>query len=232
MPREPRLDAVFEELVREIDRYLSTFQGESIRKVRAGIRQWGAGPVKVVKSQPCPLAAHLDHALALISAGGHADLAAAIAAASAHLCWITYDGYPRSQIGEKFAQGHCFASIVGEGGGLEAADFDLGLFLIAPNILYRDHQHAATELYAPLTGPHGWRFKPGDPLTWKPAHQPVWNPPFLPHATKVGNVPFLCIFAWTESVNETAIVVPADDWAALEAETPSARNLALTGDAR
>ena len=84
-------------------------------------------------------------------------------------------------------------------------------------MLYRDHCHAAPELYAPLTGPHGWRFGPGRPLMVKPAHQPVWNPPYPPHLTKVGPVPFLCLFGWTRDVNEVARVMPAADWPELEA---------------
>ncbi|MDZ7908534.1 MAG: dimethylsulfonioproprionate lyase family protein [Gemmobacter sp.] len=118
-----------------------------------------------------------------------------------------------------FADGHAFASLLGEAAPIPAQDFDLGLFLIAPHVLYRDHAHAAPELYAPLTGPHGWRFGPGRPLVLKPAHQPVWNPPQRPHLTKVGALPFLCLFAWTREVNSPARVIPADDWPALEALT-------------
>ena len=79
-----------------------------------------------------------------------------------------------------------------------------------------DHRHAAPELYAPLTGPHGWRFRAGRPLIVKPAHQPVWNPPHQSHLTKVGAVPFLSLFVWTRDVNQAAQVIPADDWATLE----------------
>src|SRR5690606_3198319 len=107
----------------------------------------------------------------------HPVLANAIHTAAPHLGWITYDGYPADQIGPDFGQNHAFASLIGSAGHLPAPDFDFGLFLIAPHILYRDHHHAAPELYAPLTGPHGWRFRPGGPLTLKPAHVPVWNPP-------------------------------------------------------
>lgn len=80
---------------------------------------------------------------------------------------------------------------------LAAEDFDMGIFLVAPDTLYRDHQHAAPELYAPLTGPHGWRFGPGRPLQIKHAHEPVWNPPQQPHLTKTGKIPFLSLFVWT-----------------------------------
>ena len=93
---------------------------------------------------------------------GHENpqLAQAISAASPYLPWANYDGYPREEIGHAFADGHAYAPLMGAGAAVPAADFELGLFLIAPNLLYRDHNHAAPELYVPLTGPHGWRFGP------------------------------------------------------------------------
>jgi hypothetical protein len=56
-------------------------------------------------------------------------------------------------------------------------------------------------------------------LIIKPAHAPVWNPPQQPHLTKVGPVPFLALFVWTRDVDIPALVLPAQDWAALEAST-------------
>ena len=132
------------------------------------------------------------------------QLVRAIAAAAPHLGWTTYDAYPRDRIGEGFAAGHAFAPIAGGGAPFAAGSFEMGLFLIAPHVLYRDHLHKAPELYAPLTGPHGWRFAPGRQLIVKPAGEPVWNPPLQPHLTKVGPDPFLCLFAWTRDVDEPA----------------------------
>ncbi|MGL6209830.1 MAG: dimethylsulfonioproprionate lyase family protein, partial [Paracoccaceae bacterium] len=144
-------------------------------------------------------------------------LAQAIGTAADHLEWITYTGYPRAEIGAGFQNAHAYAMILGGDAPFRAQNFDLGLFLIAPDVLYRDHRHAAPELYAPLTGPHGWRFGPAGPLTLKPAHLPVWNPPHQPHLTKTGAVPFLAFFVWTKDVNELAHVIAAPDWAELEA---------------
>ena len=143
-------------------------------------------------------------------------VAQAIAAAAPHLCWITYDAYPRKEIGEAFASGHAFATLRGSEAPFAAEDFELGLFLMAPGTLYRDHQHAAPELYAPLTGPHGWRFGAGRKLIVMSAHMPVWNPPMRPHLTLCGDVPFLSLFVWTRSVSQAARIVPADDWVTLE----------------
>ena len=97
------------------------------------------------------------------------------------------------------------------------ATLTLASFSSPPHVLYRDHHHAAPELYVPLTGPHGWRFGPGRPLVVKPALLPVWNPPQRPHLTKVGPTPFLALYGWTRDVQAAASVIPATDWPALEA---------------
>lgn len=218
LPDLPAPDAAAEilALVDEADIYLASLPGPGVAELRAGIAAARGGPVTPGGNPNAVMAAHLAPALAALTES-HPALAAAIAAAAPHLYWVTYDAYPRDQIGEAFATGHAFASLIGGGAPIAAEDFDLGLFLIAPHVLYRDHNHAAPELYAPLTGPHGWRFGPGEPLVVKPAHQPVWNDPFRPHCTKVGAVPFLCLFGWTRDVNEPARVLPAPDWPELEA---------------
>jgi len=149
----------------------------------------------------------------------HRPLAQAIGDAAGRLDWAPYSGYPLAEIGPYFPNGQAAGSIMGAPAPFAAQDIDLGLFLIAPNVVYRDHNHAAPELYAPLTGPHGWRFGPDRPLVIKPAHEPVWNPPHQPHLTKVGAVPFLCLYVWTRDVAELAKVIPASDWPELEALT-------------
>lgn len=204
-------------LVDEADRYFATLPGAGVAEVRAGLATWRHGPVS--PAEPAPNAvrdAHLPAALAAL-APTHPALAQTIAAAAPYLRWISYDGYDPALIGPYFAQGHAYASILGEDAVIPAREYDLGVFLIAPHVLYRDHHHAAPELYTPLTGPHGWRFGPGRPLVIKPAHAPVWNPPHRPHATKVGSVPFLCLFGWTRDVQQVAQVIPAMDWPQLEA---------------
>lgn len=210
--------AALRALVQEADRYLATLPGPGVAEVRAGVADWRDGPVvpaRVATGSPVVLE-HLPAALALLGQNRPA-LAHAIAEAAPALDWVTYDLYPPVAIGAAFAEGHAFARIIGDGAAIPARDFDLGLFLIAPHVLYRDHCHPAPELYAPLTGPHGWRFAPDSPLVVKGAHEPVWNPPDQPHATKVGPVPFLCIYGWTRDVDLPAVVIPAGDWPELEA---------------
>jgi hypothetical protein len=209
--------AALRALIDEADRYLATLPGHGVDEVRAGVTAWRAGPVTpagATTANPV-VSAHLPAAVALLDQDQPA-LARAIAEAAPALDWRPYDRYPPADIGAAFAAGNAYARIIGDGAAVPARDFDLGLFLIAPQVLYRDHCHPAPELYAPLTGPHGWRFAPGAPLVVKGAHEPVWNPPDRPHATKAGPVPFLCLYGWTRDVDLPARVIPADDWPALE----------------
>lgn len=191
-------------LLQEIDRYLSGLDYKGKSDVQAGLIQSRKRALQRVRRATSPVCAHLGAALANMR---DRDLAQAIESASHILNWTSYVPYPREDIGAAFADGHAFASLIGEGAFHRADDFDLGLFIIAPKVLYPDHHHAAPELYAPLTGPHDWRFLPDE--TWKTIDSdiPVWNEPWAPHATRTGDVPFLCIYCWTRDVNEPAKVI-------------------------
>jgi hypothetical protein len=145
---------------------------------------------------------------ALAASGSHHGLAPALEAAARSLHWLSYDAYPADLIGPDFAAGHAFASLIGEEAApFPAQDFDLGFFLVAPGLHYRDHRHPAPELYLPMTGPHGWRFDGAGGFAPLPAWVPVWNPPMRVHATQVGSVPFLALYAWTEHAFDPAEIV-------------------------
>jgi hypothetical protein len=205
--------------IEEIDRYLAGLPGPGIAEVREGIaiaRGQAFAPSAICPRSNKVVSDHLASALGSLSVT-HPSLAVAIEAVAPILSWGTYDAYPPGDIGEGFADNHAFASVIGAATGLPSVDYYMGLFVIAPHFVYRDHRHPAPELYAPLTGPHGWRFQPDTALVVTPAHQPVWNEPNRPHLTKVGPVPFLSIYAWTRDVSEPAQVLPASDWAQLEA---------------
>lgn len=217
LPDPTAAETAIKALLRAVDSYLAPMAGPGIAEVRQGIAAVGDAPLSRPVTVPNPIVdRHLETAL-LAAAPDVPTLAQTIHDAAPHLNWITYDGYDPAQIGVDFLQGHAFTLVIGADAPIKALGFDLGLFLIAPHVLYRDHCHAAPELYAPITGPHGWRFGVGAPLLIKPAHVPIWNEPFAPHLTKVGQVPFLCIFAWTRDVEALAQVIPAQDWAVLQA---------------
>jgi hypothetical protein len=203
-------------LITEIERYFLRLGGEAERvgEVRRTIAACGNGPINAVAANPEPACGFLDAALAASDA---VDLAGAIRLAGPHLNWESYALYPAEEIGARWLAGHAMCALIGGTGFIHAEDFELGLFLMAPRIFYRDHHHPAPELYVPITGPHEWRFAPGGSWSIKPAHQPVWNESNAIHATLVREVPFLCLYAWTRDVNAPAKVDFAPDWAAIEA---------------
>lgn len=135
-------------LAEEAETYLASLPGPGPSEVRLGLARRTEPPHPGSPRNHKVVDAHLAPALETLAADRPA-LAAAIAAAAPDLAWTAYDAYPRDAIGEAFADGHAFASLMGDGAPYPAEDFDLGLFLIAPHVLYRDHRHKAPELYAP-----------------------------------------------------------------------------------
>jgi Dimethlysulfonioproprionate lyase len=203
-------------LVAGIASYLATLSGPGLDEVRAGLAERMDGAITPASFPAHPLVARwLPPALERL-APTHRTLAQAIGRASPDLPWRTFDGYAAEEIGADFLAGNAYASILGEDAVIAARDWELGLFLMEPHLLYRDHRHPATELYAPLTGPHGWRFGARGPLALLEAHRPVWNARDVVHLIKVGPAPFLALYAWPSDVNAGVEVVHAGDWPGLE----------------
>jgi hypothetical protein len=201
-------DDVLRALLIESERYLGKVARIAAPKMAQAIARLDHPAFPYPAAPREPSCGYLDEALAAIEDAD--QLVAAIEAARRHLHWITYDGYPRAEIGPRFPTAHAFAILTRMPG------FELGLFLIAPRTLYRDHHHAAAEFYAPLTGPHRWRLGGGDWISLPP-HIPVWNDPWAVHATLTGKVPLLCYYGWEGDIDSPAKVVQADDWAEIEA---------------
>jgi hypothetical protein len=203
-------------LVIELCVYLCGMAHQRAKEVSHTIQRLAAGPLAEVDARTAVACRYLPSAL---DAMEERTLAVAIGSAAPYLKWASYGAYSDEDIGPLFTKGHAFAALVGEDAPFSSADFDAGLFIIAPNIFYRDHHHAAPELYVPLTGPHEWRFGPNDKLVSLPAGHPVWNEPWQPHATRVGSIPFLCIYAWTKDISSPARVISSTDWAQFEQPT-------------
>lgn len=163
----------------------------------------------------------LSSAISSISDTRFSDLKSALVDAKNQLFWRVDDGgfYAEgADVGEGYKNGNMHTLLIGPRDSLIAhSGLLLGLFLLAPNTLYRDHKHLAPEFYLPLTGPSGWRFDLGD---WQDcdAGTLIYNEPNRVHATRVYEVPFLAIFAWTRDISSACRVVFSDDWAAVEAD--------------
>ena len=127
-----------------------------------------------------------------------------------------------ADVGDSYRNRNMNCILIGPQNGFFHSDkLIMGLFFLRPRTFYRDHDHEASEMYFNLTGPHGFRF---DMSGWSdyPADSIVWNTPWLPHATRVYDVPLLTVFAWVENVDCLCRVVEADDWTQLEKELVTA----------
>jgi hypothetical protein len=205
-------------LLKAIDLYLARFDTAhaGIAKCRLGVAGLSTN-AEAVDALPAgrSTAPYLPEAVALARKAGSGALMDALVQCPAN--WQTYDSYPAADIGPSFPKRHAFVSLGSTIDPAWSRDFDVGFLLIQPHTLYRDHHHAASELYVPLTGASQWRF--GADTPWSPvdAHQPIWNDPNAVHATLVGATPLLCLYAWTENVLAPAFVDRARDWATIEA---------------
>ena len=127
-----------------------------------------------------------------------------------------------ADVGDSYRNRNMNCILIGPQNGFFHSDkLFMGLFFLRPRTFSRDHDHEASEMYFNLTGPHGFRF---DVNGWSdyPADSIVWNTPWLPHATRVYDVPLLTVFAWVENVDCLCRVVHTDDWVQLENELVTA----------
>ncbi|WP_373356427.1 dimethylsulfonioproprionate lyase family protein [Pseudoroseicyclus sp. CXY001] len=215
-PPERGPEAALAALRRELLALLKRCEGPGIPESRFALAAAGgpprlAGPAGARAARV--LAAELPPALAALAEAEPAA-AAALAEAAPHLPWMSYDYPPGAEIGPRFPEAHAYCVLTGETGAVwPAQGLDVGLFLVAPRTFYRDHSHPAPELYLPFTGPHGWRFHPGGPMSSREAFEPVWNAPDAPHAILAGEVPLLCLYAWLADPQAPSTILPAPDWA-------------------
>ncbi len=147
------------------------------------------------------------------------DIALKLSAAKRYLLWLEdnnkyyEDG---ADVGNGYLKCNLHTELIGpNAGGYFHSDFILGFFMIGPWTLYRDHRHAAPELYVNLSKRVGWRSKSSE---WKDfcAGSFVWNEAHETHATRVYAKPFLSIFIWLENIQHPCFVVPCNDWNSIE----------------
>ncbi len=123
-----------------------------------------------------------------------------------------------SDLGEGYKNCNLHTLLIGpDACGFHHDDFNLGVFMLGPRTLYRDHNHDAPELYLNLSEKSGWRFGSDD---WQdyPAGSLIWNAAGEPHATKVYDHPFISVFVWLENINSPCSVIHFNDWEEIEKE--------------
>jgi len=114
-------------------------------------------------------------------------------------------------IGNDYLMGNMNTELVGpENGHFVSKELKLGLFLLEPNIFYKDHKHEAPELYINLTPGTKWRFNNSN-WTSKLPGSIIYNEPYKVHAMKIGEDPFLSIWCWPKHSSKKCILVPRND---------------------
>ena len=214
------------DLIRLIQDYLIPHESSSpgVREVLAGIRRHLANPGSILSANPVlpqDREELLSQSLASITEPSLQPIAQILRRAHNALTWRVDYGlfYPKeADVGEGYLNGNMHTELIGPNGCVyRDDDFSLGIFMLSPATLYRDHDHAAPELYLNLTGPCGWRFNQGN---WQDfdAGSIIWNPNGLAHAMRAYEQPFLSVYSWTENVNSLCRVVPTNDWQKIEAQ--------------
>ena len=161
----------------------------------------------------------LTAAIADVTAPRLGDIAHCLDRARHDLAWREDNGRfyaPDADLGAGYRDCNLHALLVGPNAcGFEAGDFCLGVFMLGPRTLYRDHVHDAPELYLNLSSRSGWRLRSG---AWQDyaAGSLIWNAPNAPHAIRSYDRPFLSIFAWLENIDTGCMIVPFADWAEIE----------------
>ena len=141
--------------------------------------------------------------------------------AIADLTWKrdSHQFYSKSEnLGAAYRKFNLHCQIIGPRGDLvRTSEFMLGIFMLAPWTLYKDHSHLAPELYLNLSEKSSWRFNFGD---WQDlrAGSVVWNPSKQIHATKVLEKPFLAVFVWLKDINCLCKVEYSKDHTEIEKE--------------
>lgn len=161
----------------------------------------------------------LNDAVARIATPELQEIANCLKAAKDDLVWREDNAQfypPSADLGEGYKRCNLHSLLIGpDACGHHHPDFSLGIFMLGPRTLYRDHNHDAPELYINLSDKSGWRFGASG---WQDfvAGSLIWNAAGEPHATRVYGEPFISVFVWLENVNSPCNVIHSDDWPKIE----------------
>ena len=216
---------IIHQLIQSIISYLENHrdQAEGIEPILLKLGQMDLSLNKMLNTAPLGTRhdAILNAAITGISAPALSEISSNLKHAKDHLVWREDDGkYYQSgaDLGDGYRNYNLHSLLIGPGGcAYEHPDFNLGIFMLGPRTLYRDHCHVAPELYLNLSERSGWRLGGKDWQDYS-AGSFIWNASGEVHATRVYGQPFISVFAWLEDIHSPCQVVPMDDWAEIEKE--------------
>lgn len=118
------------------------------------------------------------------------EMASAFMALEPRLNWTRRKGADPGN--QPFYDGHANAMLIGPGGIEAREDAMVGISVMAPDILYPDHDHPPEEVYLAFTEGEWWNAE----MDWT-APGPgglIYNPPGILHAMRSGHKPFLALW--------------------------------------
>ena len=220
------------QLIQAIISYLESqsTQAEGVKPLLEKLQQMGLKKDNMLDAAPQGTRHNetLNQAIAGISSPLLSNIASSLKSAKDKLVWREDDGkYYNSgaDLGDGYRHCNLHSLLIGpDACGYHHPDFNLGIFMLGPRILYRDHCHVAPELYLNLSERSGWRLQGGD---WQdyPAGSIIWNESGEIHVTRVYEQPFISVFAWLEQVHSPCQVVPMNDWEAIEKQLLNAESV-------
>jgi hypothetical protein len=135
------------------------------------------------------------------------SFAAAIAEVEDELAWQQNANYSDAAMScPGYMDNYAYAELIGPAGLWPGNDFRMGFLVLGPHLHYRDHSHAAPELYWLLTGPSEWRSGSAG-FASRDQGDMIWHPAHMVHATRTGAVPLLALYIWTSDVEQPARLV-------------------------
>lgn len=146
---------------------------------------------------PSAAGTHLDR---LVDSMPASPLAKAVRPLLDRLVW--YRIFEDERIDASLADGLNAAQIVGRRGILSCEGPFMGLFLLAPRIVYPLHQHSALEIYHVLSGEVSIRHGRTRPAQRIVAGRHSITPPHQVHELSTDDTPCLIAYVWTGEIDD------------------------------
>jgi hypothetical protein len=217
--KQHRIGALLHSILRYLERRRGEVQGVDLILDKLAVMDLRPEQMGDVLPQATRHDEVLIKAIAGIKAPELSRIASCLQAAKDDLVWREDNAqfYPPSvDLGEGYTKCNLHTMLIGpDACGYTHEDFSLGIFMLGPRTLYRDHNHDAPELYLNLSEKSGWRF---GTHRWQDYHAGslIWNRSGAPHATRVYDCPFISVFVWLENIKARCNLINFDDWAEIE----------------
>jgi len=132
---------------------------------------------------------------AAVQAAGYqgAHIVSQLASLANQIAWG--QTYSAQDFGPEFLESYGWTELIGQRGPIASSRIACGFLMLGPQIEYPRHNHAAEEIYVPLTGKTLWQ-QTDEKWTCRKSCQPIYHAPRLTHAIRTEDVPLLTLYLW------------------------------------